>query len=144
MAKNGKVDWYGDEVALVLENATKRGLEALAAVIDGDTKINIVENDQVDTGFMVNSVYHAGESNSTYAEASKTGDYANREGDMVARELAPEAPLPASAGALICVGARYAIYQEMQQPFLYPALLSGAQKSGGVIEATAKAEGLHA
>jgi putative intracellular protease/amidase len=145
MAGKGKVDWYAEDVILKLEQTTRRGLEALAAYIEGQAKIQIVENDQVDTGFMVNSVYHAAaDAGSTYAAANGTGEYVNKAGESVNRELAPEADLPAEYDALVCVGANYAIYQEMAQPFLYPALLRGAAAAKAIIETKAKEDGLHA
>lgn len=142
MAKNGQVDWYGQDVILAIETATRRGLEALAAVIDGQTKINIVANDQVDTGFMVNSVYYASEATSTYNTADPSGNYPNKRGDLVQREMAPEAKLIDEALALVCVGANYAIYQEMATPFLYPALLAGVSMAGGTLQTAAKEDGL--
>lgn len=142
MAGKGKVDWYAEDVVLKLEQTTRRGLEQLAAYIDGETKLQIVDNDQVDTGFMVNSVYHKSDGGSTYADANQTGDYINQDGDLVERELAPEADLPPEYDALVCVGANYAIFQEMEQPFLYPALLKGAQQAKAIIEKVAKEDGL--
>ena len=136
MAK-GKVNWYTEDVILKLMDTSQRGLEAVAARVDGLAKINIVANDQVDTGFMVNSVYFATEKDSTYRDDS--GTQVNREGNFVEREMAPEAELPADYVALVCVGANYAIHQEMAQPFLYPALVQAAAEAGGIIEKVAKA-----
>jgi hypothetical protein len=112
----------------------------VAARIDGQTKLNIVANDQVDTGFMVNSVYFATEEGSSYGETDEAGLFPNRQGDLVAREMAPEAPLPDNFAALVCVGASYAIYQEMVDPFLYPALVQVAGEAGGIIEKAAKGD----
>ena len=135
MAKN-TLNWYANDVILKLEDVTQRGLEAVADRIDGLAKINIVDNDQVDTGFMVNSVYFVTEKESTYLDDS--GTQVNREGNFVEREMAPEADLPKDYAALVCVGANYAIYQEMSNPFLYPALVQAASEAGGIIEKVAK------
>lgn len=133
-----EVDWYVEDVILQVEKATQRSLEAVAARIDGLTKINIATNDQVDTGFMVNSVYFATAEGSTYSDADADGLYSNSQGQMVEREKAPEAPLPPEYDALVCVGANYAIFQEQQQPFLYPALLQAAAEAEGIIEKALK------
>lgn len=134
--QNGEVNWYEEQVILKLENITRRGLEAVAARIDALTKININQNNQIDTGFMANSVYFATKGDSTYTDDS--GMYTDRQQRTVARDMAPEATLPPDQTALICVGANYAIYQEMQKPFLYPALVQAAAEAGGIIEKVAK------
>lgn len=136
-AGKSKVNWYTQDVILHFGEITRHGLEAVAARIDAQTKINIVQNDQVDTGFMVNSVYFATEEGSSYNDTDKDGLHLNRLGELVEREMAPEAPLPDDYVALVCVGANYAIFQEMQQPFLYPALVQVAGEAGGIIKKVA-------
>lgn len=135
-AKRGKVNWYAEDVVLKFTRLSERALEAAAARVDALAKMNIVANDQVDTGFMVNSVYFATEDNSTYMDGS--GTQINREGNFVEREMAPEASLKDGATALVCVGANYAIFQEMANPFLYPALLAVKSEMKGIIETVAK------
>ena len=132
----GEVNWFEEDVILKLDNITRRGLEAVAARIDALTKLNIVANDQVDTGFMVNSVYFVSRDQSTYLDDS--GVQVNREGNFVERQMAPEAPLPTEYTALVCVGANYAIFQELDNAFLYPALVQAAGEAGGIIEKVAK------
>lgn len=137
MGAKSKVNWYGEKVRLHFEEITRRGLEAVAAEIAGRAMINITDNNQVDTGFMRNSVYFATEEGSSYNETDKDGLHLNRLGELVEREMAPEAPLPEEYAALVCVGANYAIFQEMDNPFLYPALEQVAAEAGGIIEAVA-------
>ena len=139
-----EVNWYDEDVFLYVEGQTARAVEALAAHIEGLAKIHIVQNDQVDTGFMVNSVYHATAGGSTYGQTMAAGAYpwnpqkhGGAQGTAVV-EKAPEAPLPAGYDALVCVGANYAIFQEQQQPFLYPALLQAAAEAEGVIQKAVK------
>lgn len=139
VSKNGKVDWYTEEVTAHFKGVTRKALSAVAARIEGQTKINIVGNDQVDTGFMLNTVYHVGAGGSTYNQAS--GYYTNQEGQQVKRQMAPQAALPLNAEALVAVGANYAIFQELQDPFLYKALTQVASEAGGIIEASAKGSG---
>lgn len=135
----GEVTWYGKEVALLLEKATRVGLAQLAAEVDGLAKQNIVANGQVDTAFMLNSVYFVTHDESTYADDS--GAHINNAGNFVERQMAPEAPLPDEYDALVCVGANYAIFQEEKQPFLYPALVQAQAIAGGVIEKAAQEAG---
>lgn len=138
MANNsGTVDWYAENVILKMDDVTRRGLEAVAARIDALTKLNITANDQIDTGFMVNSVYFVTREDSTYGDVDE-GTFLDKKGNLVERELAPEADLPEEFQALVCVGANYAIYPEMDQPFLYPALLQAADEAGGILEVVAR------
>ncbi|MBK7916509.1 MAG: hypothetical protein IPJ94_09645 [Chloroflexi bacterium] len=137
-ARHGKVNWYAEDVVAHFTKVSERAIEAAAARVDALAKMNIVANDQVDTGFMVNSVYFATAETSTYQDGS--GTQVNREGNFVEREMAPEATLPDNATALVCVGANYAIFQEMANPFLYPALLAVKGEMKGIIETVAKSD----
>lgn len=141
VSKNGKVDWYTEEVTAHFKGVTRKALSAVAARIEGQAKINIVGNDQVDTGFMLNTVYHVGADGSTYGQANGSGYYTNQEGQQVKRQMAPQAALPPNAEALVAVGANYAIFQELQDSFLYKALTQVASEAGGIIEASAKGAG---
>ncbi len=138
----GEVNWYEDELILVLDNATRKGLAALAARVDGLAKINIVENDQIDTGFMLNTVYHVADGVSTYAATAESGEHTGKSGANKFVEKAPEAQLPDEYEALVAVGADYAVFQEQQNSFLFKALLQASQEAGGIIQAAAKEAGL--
>lgn len=131
----GEVDWFSEEVILKLLDVTENGLEAVAARVDALAKQNIITNDQVDTGFMANSVYFATGNVSSYTDGS--GTLTDKNGNLVERDMAPEAPLPSEYRALVCIGANYAIFQEMENPFLYPALVQVAGEADGIIEAIA-------
>jgi hypothetical protein len=133
----GEVNWYKEEVIAHFTGLNRKGLAAVAARIEGQAKINIVANDQVDTGFMLNTVYHVAEDGSSYGQTDSGGYYTNQEGQQVQREAAPEAPLPAGYDALVAVGANYAIFQEMAESFLYQALLDVAAEAGSIIETVA-------
>ncbi|MBK8987381.1 MAG: hypothetical protein IPM39_15110 [Chloroflexi bacterium] len=134
--RRGKVNWYAEDVVVKFTKLSERALEAAAARVDALTKINIVANDQVDTGFMVNSVYFATDGNSSYMDSG--GVFTDKHGNQVERQMAPEATLKDGAAALVCVGANYAIFQEMDNPFLYPALLTVRGEMKGIIETVAK------
>lgn len=137
-ARHGKVNWYAEDVVAHFTKVSERAIEAAAARVDALAKMNIVANDQVDTGFMVNSVYFATEDNSSYMDSG--GLFTDKNGNRVEREMAPEATLKDGATALVCVGANYAIFQEMANPFLYPALLAVKGEMKGIIETVAKSD----
>ncbi|MCB8988084.1 MAG: hypothetical protein H6661_10095 [Ardenticatenaceae bacterium] len=142
--KRGKVNWYAEDVMLKFTKLSERALEAAAFRVEYWAKININTNDQIDTGFMANSVYVVTEEGSSYAATMSNGAYPwrpQKHGGVTGvaqREMAPEAPLPDGKAALVCVGANYAIFQEQQQPFLYPALLAVKSEMKGIIETVAK------
>ncbi len=126
-----RVDWFGGKVLAHFEDVTALGLEALAARIDGQAKVNINQNGQIDTGFMINTVYFVGPSGSTYDATARPGSY---KGD---KAKAPEAGLE-DAEAIVAVGADYAIFQELADSFLYKALVQVAGEAGGIIEEVAR------
>lgn len=57
MPKNFRYVSHKNDVLALIRNATAESLEALAKEIEAQTKANIVANDQVDTGFMLNSTF---------------------------------------------------------------------------------------
>lgn len=138
----GEVDWFGEEVLLQLGNIAREGVEAIAHEITAQAVVNITNNNQVDTGFMRNTVYVATREDSTFNETDGDGLYVNKLGQQVERNMAPEQPLPAEYDALVCVGADYAIFQELEKPFLYPALLAAQAAAGGILKQKAKENGV--
>jgi len=135
MAK-AKVKLHLDHVMLRVEGATDEVLHAVALQVEGTAKRNIVSNDQVDTGFMLNSIYTESEVGSTFGQAWRPGTYPSRRtGDMKEMDAAPKARLPRLfSAALVHVAAVYAIYQEMMEPFLRPAAQEVAGYSKGIAE----------
>lgn len=116
------VNWYGETVKAQTKQDGKKALLALAFQIEGQAKINITNNGQVDTGFMRNSVYVSGGGASSYGNTDASGLYPSpKTGEDENRELGPELTPPAD-DVYVVVGAAYAIYQETQQSFLYQAL----------------------
>jgi hypothetical protein len=127
----GQVNWYGEDVMLRIADATQETLDELALVGEGNAKQNIVANNQVDTGFMVNSVYAITSKGHDLSAAS--GEYANRSGQMVHRDAGDAQSVDEGEAAIACA-AEYAIHQEMRNSFLYRALEQLANEAGGVIE----------
>jgi len=125
VGKKAKVTMYLDHVRMRVENATEEALHKLALEVDGISKVNIVANDQVDTGFMLNSIYVESQVGSTYG-GTRPGDESNK---------APRFRLPRRyASTAVIVGAIYAIYQEVLQPFLRPAGSEVMARVKGIME----------
>lgn len=126
------INWYENKVRVEVDRITRRGLLAIAHQIEGQTKVNITDNGQVETGFLRNSVYVTGLGESSYGQANQSGEYTSQKsGDVVERELAPEISNDDKSVAIVA-GANYAIYQEMEDSFLFRAL---EQVVGQVAEA---------
>ena len=135
MAGNADIRWYRDHVEVVVEDATEEVIKKLAMRITERAQLNIRSNDQIDTGFMVNSVYpiwrggsdyHAARLEAEQHSTGKDGRHVDHSGDM-----APEARLRSDAMGGVVVGANYAIYQEARNAFLYPAGEAAAREFGG-------------
>jgi hypothetical protein len=120
---DAKVKLHLDHVKLTVENATDEVLHALALQVEGTAKRNIVANDQIDTGFMLNSGYTQSKVSSTFADTWLAGE------DKKASQL----PAPQN-GALVHWSALYSIFQEMMQPFLRTAADEVAGQAKGIAE----------
>lgn len=103
-------------------------LEA-AFFVEGQAKQNIVANDQIDTAFMLNSVYSVSRSGGgSFGQTRSSGRYKGREdkssrGQSVERSRLPTYKIIGSnPAAAVVAGAEYAIYQETDhRAFLRPA-----------------------
>lgn len=121
-----KMDWYGERVELQLSQAARDALMAIGFQVEGQTKANIVANGQVDTGFMLNSVYTVGDGSDTYGQAARSANSKSSEARMAPPVMPPE------DGVAVAVGAEYAVFQEIKNSFLYRAV---EQVAGEVAEA---------
>lgn len=133
-----EVKFYLDHVVAVVEEATEEVLKKLAFRIVERTQLNIRENDQIDTGFMVNSVYALWKDGSGHSQAESQAaaaapqsakGYGKREPRQVVEEK-----LPPDVQAGVVVGANYAVFQEAIKPFLYPGAQAAAAEFGGEAE----------
>lgn len=132
MAK-GKLTWNKRQVMLTVEKATAAQMGVMALRVESEAKQNIVANDQVDTGFMLNTVYHVAEGSNSYPTTDAPGvKLSGKTGQLRTVEKAPQADLPSEFMALVACGAEYAIYQELKQSFLYLALVQVAGDPGAV------------
>ena len=112
-------------VLVKVRAATEKTLAKIALQVEGQTKINITDNGQVDTGFMRNSVYSATKAADSFGQIKSEGG----------RAPAAKAKIPKDARALVAVGANYAVYQEERNAFLFPAAEAVANQARGKLEA---------
>jgi hypothetical protein len=140
MANDYELKLHLDHVKVILNEATEETLLKLAYRIVERAQMNIRDNNQIDTGFMVNSIYPIWRDGSGYENARNKAEQQNtdREGHFVdhQNDMAPEIDLPQDAAAAVVVAAIYAIYQEARMPFLYPAAEGAANEPEfrGVVE----------
>lgn len=120
---NSKVNWYADDVLLVVDQATDDLLTRLAFQGEGYAKVNA----PVDTGFMRNAIYGLGPGGSHRAEVQ------GAEG----QELA-DPPKLEPGEAAIHGAAEYTIYQEEKVGFMYKALEQLKRIAPGVIREVGK------
>lgn len=124
---NAEVRMYLDHVRLVVEQATEAALAAIAFQMEAEVKVQIRNNGQVDTGFMLNSVYATTKRDGDSYDAAEAEARAAADRAGEPRAMAPRRTLPGDAAAGVIVGAEYAVYQEAAQSFLY----AGAQRVAG-------------
>lgn len=116
MAANAKVNWYGNDVLLLVEGASDEIISKLAFLVEGEAKAAA----PVDTGFMRNAIY---------AITPEGSGSASSQGDRVA---AP-APAVGEHEAAVHGAAEYTVYQEMRVGFMYQALEKAARQAPSVI-----------
>lgn len=129
--------WYTRDVLLKLDRFTAELLTAAGFQIEGLAKANIVANDQIDTGFMLNSVYSVAPGKDSYSAALSAAQARNPAAVMGPRQQPPD-----EKTAVVAVGASYAVYDEKRNSFLYRAVEQFVKMAGGVIETVARKVGL--
>jgi hypothetical protein len=117
---NFDLQWRGREIKSQADRARKMIAAKSAFDIEAGTKANITRNNQVDTGFMRNSVYTVTAAGDT--GGTKSGRYtSSKTGKVVKRETArPKSPR--DSDAVVGVGALYAVWVERWRAFLMPAV----------------------
>ena len=124
--------FYTKRVMQAAQAAADDAVTALAFQVEGQAKINVRENGQIDTGFMLNSIYTVAPEGNTYRQAWTTGDYASTKNEGAEyRELGGEMSAREHM-ALVVVGAEYGLFQETRNSFLYRALDMVSADSLGV------------
>lgn len=137
-----KLDWRGNELNLAVENATAKGLYAIALAIEEEAKGNVQANGQVDTGFLLNSIYANGEGGSPapWVNGEFFGKESKRNHVKWAEDIVPPSQ---RLEALVHASAEYALYQEVDRPFLYPAVDTVRPQVPSILKAAANEEGLN-
>jgi len=153
--RDAEVRWDKEQVILRLRDATQKGINAAAHQVEAHAKVNIQQNKQIDTGFMLNSGYTVTPTSSGFISAGARAFNARSEkyfGKRVSRRqrqrvnvaerlLGDEAQLPrGEVAAAVAFAASYAVWQEIRNSFLYRALTQVAAEAGGIIERVAKGE----
>lgn len=138
MKTKSKVNLHLDHVRVAVNGASDELLKLAALRTAEQAQLNIRGNDQIDTGFMVNSVYTRWRGGSTHSQAAADAaghTTSSKTGRTVSRDrMAPDIELPGSAAAATVVGANYAIYQEVIKPFLWPAAKAVAAAFEGLVK----------
>lgn len=129
-----RVDWYTNDVLLVVDNATKELLLALAFQTEAEYKTRA----KVDTGFMRNSTYVQGAEISTFVPKTDTLR-SRRSGRIEKRETVGRAEQPKDdQEVIIGVGANYAVYREIEDGALHQALQAASQQASATIQEVGK------
>lgn len=121
-----KINWYREKVLAALKDAEGEVLATLAFRALEHAMTNVQANDQIDTGFMLNS---------GYAVSSKRDNYAEAMADAAARaprEAAPKVQ-PGQNESIAGFAAEYAVYQEMRQTFLFKGAEQAGDELGAII-----------
>ena len=134
MASSGKVNWYENDVLLKIEGATDEVLTALALWVEGEAKVNM----NVDTGFMRNSTYTIPATGENPSTGWESGKYTSRTTGRAAQRNRVASPAVPEHTAAVHSAAEYAIYQEIENPSLYPALENAKKQAKGVITEVAR------
>lgn len=119
-----KVNWYEEQVLLIVAGATDEALAQLAFQGEGIAKVNA----PVDTGFMRNAIYGLAPGQSHRGAAIAEARAVDSE-----KELAG-APDLGEHEAGIHAAAEYSIYQETRVGYLYRALQALIGIMPGVIQ----------
>lgn len=127
----GQVNWYDYDVLLAIDGASDEFLTKLAFQGEGYAKVNVQTNEQIDTGFMINSIYGMGPDGDHRAKAESEAHAA------ADRPMAPEIELEEHQAA-IHAAAEYAAYQEMRRSFLYRAVEQLRRDAYGIIHEVAR------
>jgi Bacteriophage protein of unknown function (DUF646). len=113
------VRWFGDQVKQLVNRQAQKGVEALAYDVRENARQNLERSGHIDTKFLYNSIYVATPKGTSPIPPS--GEYTSlKTGDQVRRNAAE--PVQVNEGAFVGAAADYAVYVELADPFLFPAL----------------------
>jgi hypothetical protein len=133
--KSADITFNTEEIKKMLPELIDKAMAVLAFQVEGQTKVNIVDNNQVDTGFMLNSAYTVTKDKDNYNPTPKQGKSKRKGKSKKApsqeqpRVMAEKVELPDGVSAAVAVGAEYAAYQEAKKSFLIKAAEQVAEQS---------------
>lgn len=127
MAEEVEVHLHLDHVLMRVQDATEKGLAAIAHQVEAHAKARIQANNQIDTGFMLNAVYSVTKQGSGFGEAEGAAK-ARADREVVNEDLSMD------DAAMVVAGANYSIYQEARQTFLFGGALDTAADSAAMVE----------
>jgi hypothetical protein len=121
------VKFYKSRVKLQLQDKKRDIIKQAALRIRERAGINVVNNNQIDTGAMANAFYVVLPDEDTYGDAANEAETRNpgQTGNKISLQH----------DALVANAMEYAIEQEMVQSFLFKAAEDTAKEFDGVIRA---------
>lgn len=136
----GKVNWYGQNVALVMRDALDEILTEGAFHVEAYAKPDA----PVDTGFMRNAIYTipANDNPSKRSETDPDGEYTSKKTGVKSIRIKASEPPKEKHVAMVHAAAVYTIYQEMKESFVYDALKKVKSEIGGIIKTVARKRNL--
>jgi hypothetical protein len=118
-----KIKWYGPTAKKEVDILTGKILGVVADAVLAQAQDNIEQNDQVDTGFMLDSGYVIAPYANTHGNRRPDGTYtSSKTGYNVARSAEPQPPSRDRKAAVVGFSADYTIYPELSRSFLWRAL----------------------
>ena len=113
------VNWFGDQVNKIIYRQAQKAVEALAYDVRENARKNLDEGDHNDTYFLRNSVYVA--TPNGHSPIHPDGTYTSTKGNGQVRRESGEI-VTVSKGAFVGAAASYALYVELEDPFLFRAI----------------------
>jgi len=113
------VRWFGDKVKKLVNSSAQKGVEDIAFEIRERARNNLQAGGHIDTKFLYNSIYVA--TPTTTSPLPPPGIYTSLKGHGQVRRALGEVP-QVSKGAVVGAAADYAVFVEISDPFLWPAV----------------------
>ena len=113
------VKWYGNAVSKQVLAEAQKLLNDAAFDARQIARDNLTEGDHIDTKVLYNSVYAA--TPDTVSPTPPSGKYASLKGHGQVRREVNEPQRPGPKGAIVGATADYAVFVEMEDPFLFRA-----------------------
>jgi hypothetical protein len=113
------VNWFADVAYNFVNQRAQKAVEALAYDVRDNARKNLQEGDHIDTHFLYNSVYVA--TPSGHSPIHPSGEYTSTKGNGTVRRDNGEIAT-VSRGAFVGAAASYALFVELEDPFLYRAI----------------------